>query len=75
MDSIWDQFNESLGNLVNKLEGWINSIIVNLPDLLLATVVLIIGVLLTKRMQNYFYRLISRVSIQSENAQYDKKHD
>lgn len=62
MDRIWEQFNESLGNLVTKLQDWLNNVIVNLPDLILATLVLIIGIFLTRRMQNYFYRLISRVS-------------
>ncbi len=62
MDRIWEQFNQSLGNLVTKLQDWLNSIIVNLPDLLLASLVLIIGIFLTRRMQNYFYRLISRLS-------------
>lgn len=62
MDRIWEQFSQSLGNLITKLQDWLNSIIVNLPDLLLASLVLIIGIFLTKRMQNYFYRLINRVS-------------
>lgn len=62
MDRIWEQFNSSLGNLVTKLQNWLNSIIVNLPDLLLASLVLIIGIFLTRRMQNYFFRLISRFS-------------
>ncbi|PHN01902.1 mechanosensitive ion channel family protein [Flavilitoribacter nigricans] len=62
MDSILDQFNQSLGNLGTKLQGWLNSLIVNLPDLLLAILVLVVGIYLTKRMQNYFYRLISRFS-------------
>lgn len=62
MDRIWEQFNESLGNLVTKLQSWLNNAIVSLPDLLLAALVLIIGIFLTKRMQNYFYKLVSRVS-------------
>lgn len=62
MDRIWEQFNSSLGNLVTKLQNWLNSIIVNLPDLLLASLVLIIGIFLTRRMQSYFFRLISRFS-------------
>lgn len=62
MDRIWEQLNESLGNLTAKLEDWLNTIIINLPDLLLATLVLVSGILLTSRIQRYFYRLISRFS-------------
>lgn len=62
MDRIWEQLNVSLENLIAKLESWLNTIIVNLPDFLLATIVLVSGILLTSRIQRYFYRLISRFS-------------
>lgn len=64
MEQILNQFYTSLGNLTNKLQGWLNSVIVNLPDLILAALVLIIGIFLTRRIRSYFLRLIGRFSKQ-----------
>lgn len=62
MDSIWEQFNTSFGNLVDKLQSWLNAAIVYLPDILMATLVLVLGIFLTRRMRSYFNRVIGRFS-------------
>jgi small conductance mechanosensitive channel len=62
MEQLLQQFNTSLGNLGDKLRGWLNAAIVNLPDLILAVLVLVIGIFFTRRIRTYFLRLISRFS-------------
>lgn len=55
-----EQINESLGNLVNKLEGWLNTFIVMLPNILLAALVMGIGLLLTRIIRKYVERIANR---------------
>lgn len=64
MDQILNQFYSSLGNLTDKLKGWLNTAIINLPDLILAAIVLIVGIFLTRRIRSYFLKLIGRFSKQ-----------
>lgn len=62
MDSFWDQFNQSLDNVVGRLGEWLNLIIVNIPNIILAAIVLVIGIYLTRRMRKYFNNLFARIS-------------
>lgn len=64
MDSFWDQFNDSLDNVVDRLAEWLNLLIVNIPNLILAAIVLVIGIYLTRRMRTYFEKVFSRFTSQ-----------
>lgn len=55
-----EQINQSLSNLWDKLEGWLNAVIVNLPNILIATLVIIAGVFVTKRLQKVIRRIVSK---------------
>ncbi len=44
---MWKQFNESWDNLVSKLEGWLDGIITNLPNIILAVLVMSVAFFLS----------------------------
>ncbi|RME97392.1 MAG: mechanosensitive ion channel family protein [Bacteroidetes bacterium] len=62
MQNWMNQFQESLGNLVDKLEGWLNGLIVLLPNIVLAALVMGIGLLLTRVVRKWVANGIGRVS-------------
>lgn len=53
-----DELNKSFDLLINKLLGWMNSIIENLPNLILALLVLLIAYFLAKYLSKLTLRLI-----------------
>lgn len=55
-----EQISESITNLKEKLQGWLDTIIVMLPNLLLALLVLVIGWLLTKIIKRWVEKIIRR---------------
>lgn len=55
-----EQFNESLENLVDKLEGWLNTFIVMLPNILLAALVMGVGLWLTRLIRKYVEKSLQR---------------
>lgn len=55
------EFNFSFEPLIEELTGWWDSAIRLLPNLVLAIVVLLIGVGLTRFLQKYFHRLAQKV--------------
>ncbi|MEL7162832.1 MAG: mechanosensitive ion channel [Bacteroidota bacterium] len=57
-----DQFQESLGNLVDKLKGWLNDIIVLLPNLILAAIVMGIGLMLARVVRKWVGKTVRRFS-------------
>lgn len=57
-----EQLNESFNNLVDKLEGWLDAIIVLLPNLVLAAVVMGIGLLFTRLVRGWVERAIQKFS-------------
>lgn len=57
-----EQINESIKNLKEKLQGWLDTIIVMLPNLLMALFVLVVGWLLTKFIQRWVEKIIRRFS-------------
>lgn len=57
-----EQINTSLSNLVTKLEGWLNNVIVLLPNLILAALVMGVGILLTRLVRRWVEKGISRLS-------------
>ncbi len=57
-----EQLNESFNNLVDKLEGWLNSVIVLLPNLVLAAIVMAIGLLFTRFVRGWIEKAASKLS-------------
>lgn len=64
---MFQQVNDSLHKLTSKLQSWLESIILNLPNLLLATLVLILSFLasryLKKGAKNALFRLTKNVTV------------
>lgn len=57
-----EQFNESLNNLVEKLQGWLNDIVVAIPNLVLAAIVLALGIFFARYVSKYASKLVQRFS-------------
>jgi small conductance mechanosensitive channel len=57
-----DRFSVSLDKLVAKLEGWLDDLIVLLPNIILAALVMGIGLLLTRVVRKWVSRAINRFS-------------
>lgn len=55
-----DVFKEALGNLQEKLSGWVNAIIVNLPNIVLAVLVMAVGVFAAQYVKKYVQRGLNR---------------
>ncbi|SDR75494.1 mechanosensitive ion channel family protein [Winogradskyella sediminis] len=55
-----EQFNTALGNLVDKLIGWFNTIIENIPNFILAILVMIASYFAAKYVGRLVKRLVSR---------------
>lgn len=64
MDQIWNQFSDSISNMIDKLEGWVNDLVVALPNIILAAVVLGASIVASRYLRKYFEKLISRFSNQ-----------
>lgn len=62
MQNWMEQFNNSFNNLSEKLQGWINDIIVAVPNLILAAIVLAIGIFLARYVNKYVQKIIRRFS-------------
>ncbi|WP_020539188.1 mechanosensitive ion channel family protein [Lewinella cohaerens] len=62
MQNWMQQFNNSFNNLTEKLEGWVNSIVVAVPNLILAAIVLAIGIFLARYVNKYVQKIITRFS-------------
>jgi len=57
-----DQINTSLENMWTTIEGWLNNFIANLPNLVLAVIVLVLAILLSGYVKKYFSKFIDRIS-------------
>ena len=55
-----EQFNTALGNLIEKLKGWFNAIIENIPNFLLAILVMIASYYAAKHISKFVARLVSK---------------
>lgn len=54
------QFETALEALVDKLSGWFTSLVTNLPNILLAIIVMVAAFFLAKYTNRYIYKLVSR---------------
>lgn len=57
-----DSFNASLEAFWNTLEGWIEDFIANLPNIILAVLVLIASIFLSRFVKKYASKIVSRFS-------------
>lgn len=64
MENLWSQFSESISNMIAKLEGWGNALVVSLPNILLAALVMVMGIFVSRYVKKYFTKIISRFSRQ-----------
>lgn len=55
-----NQLSEAYNLLIGKLEGWLNAIISNIPNLLLAIVVLFVSYFIAKYVNKYVTKLVSK---------------
>jgi len=56
-----EQLNSSWSNLVDKLGGWLDSIIVNLPNLLIAILVFVIAYWLARNLQGWTNKYLRKI--------------
>lgn len=56
------QFNESFNKLLDKLDGWLDSIILALPNLLLAAIFLVFSIFLARRLKKLAQNLLTKTS-------------
>ncbi len=54
-----EQFKISIENLLNKLSNWFNALIINLPNIVLALIVLIIAAYLSKKLSARITKLLT----------------
>ena len=57
-----EQLNESFNNLIDKLEGWLNAVIVLLPNLLLAALVMGLGLFFTRFIRSWVEKAVRKFS-------------
>ncbi|WP_458626639.1 mechanosensitive ion channel family protein [Winogradskyella sp. PC D3.3] len=55
-----EQFNTALGNLIDKLIGWFNAIIENIPNFILAIIVMIASYFAAKYVRRLVKRIVSK---------------
>ncbi len=57
-----EQFQTSFNNLVDKLEGWLNTIIVGMPNFILAAIVLTISIFISRYLKKAAKKALQRSS-------------
>ncbi|HKK79056.1 MAG TPA: mechanosensitive ion channel family protein [Phaeodactylibacter sp.] len=57
-----EQINASLGRIWETLEGWVDSFMSNLPNLMLAVIVLALSIFLSRYVKKYFSKVVYRIS-------------
>lgn len=57
-EELTSQFTNSYGDVVDKLGGWVDSFIINLPNVLVATIVFAISYLLSQLVKKYVNKLL-----------------
>lgn len=62
-------FNEALENMWEKLDGWFNSLIINLPNIILALLVFILSLIVAGYVKKLAIKLMGRSSLQQSLKQ------
>ncbi|MCM5663226.1 mechanosensitive ion channel family protein [Galbibacter mesophilus] len=65
MDQLKDQLSEAWGKMIKELGSWLDAIVVNLPNLLLAIIVFVGAFFLSGYINTLVYRVLGRTSMQS----------
>lgn len=63
------KFEKALNGMWDKLDGWFNSFVANLPNIILAIVIFVIAVFISRYIKRLTYRLASRSSLQESMKQ------
>jgi type II secretory pathway component PulF len=58
-----EELGDVFGDLTNKLSGWLESIILLLPNIVLALAVMGIGYVLTKYVRGWISRIVNRFPV------------
>ncbi len=64
-----NKFEKALNGMWDKLDGWFNTFVANLPNIILAIVVFIIAVFVSRYIKKLTYKLASRSSLQDSMKQ------
>ncbi|AWX43199.1 Mechanosensitive ion channel protein 1, mitochondrial [Flagellimonas maritima] len=64
-----EKFENALGKMWDKLDGWFNAFVVSLPNIILAILVFAIAALISKYIKKIAYRLASRTNLQESMKQ------
>ncbi|MCB0553473.1 MAG: mechanosensitive ion channel family protein [Phaeodactylibacter sp.] len=62
MDTIWNQFQQSFNSLLDKLAGWIDGVVLLLPNILLAAIVMGLSLLAARYVKKYLSKGLSKFS-------------
>ena len=57
---MFDSFQDIVADLVAKLKGWVEAIVLNLPNLILAVLVMVAGIFLARYVQRYVKKILGR---------------
>ena len=60
-----EQLQDSVGKLTDKMDGWLQTVIVNLPNFLIAMTVFVLAYMLSKKLQTLTLKYLKRVIRQS----------
>lgn len=64
-----NKFENAFGNMWDKLDGWFNSFITNLPNIILAILVFFISILISRYIRKLVYRLTHKSTLQASMKQ------
>lgn len=64
-----NKFENALSGMWDKLDGWFNALIANLPNIILAVVVFIVAILISRYIKKLAYKLSNRTSLQESMKQ------
>ncbi|MBS9464300.1 mechanosensitive ion channel [Flagellimonas sp. 389] len=64
-----NEFENALSDMWNKLDGWLNTFVVNLPNIILAILVFVIAILISRYVKKIAYKLANRTSLQESMKQ------
>ena len=60
-----EQLQESVGRLADKMDDWINILVINLPNFLIAMLVFVLAYILSKKLQGWTLKYLRRIIKQS----------
>lgn len=64
-----NKFESALEDMWNKLDGWFNAFVTNLPNIILAILVFVISIIISRYIKKLVYRLSNKSSLQESMKQ------